>query len=85
MRNVSPAVVVQPAPRKVRRHDVRHCRPVWDLVIEDMHHRNKCGAEKYGTPLLAFNGRDVLIDAYQEALDLVVYLRQAIEEQEAGR
>jgi hypothetical protein len=26
------------------------------------------------------NGRDSLMDAYQEALDLVMYLRQAIEE-----
>jgi hypothetical protein len=32
-------------------------------------------------PLQAHNGRNALIDAYQEALDLVVYLRQAIEEQ----
>lgn len=38
------------------------------------------GRQKYGTPLTADNGRDPLVDAYQEALDLVVYLRQAIEE-----
>lgn len=35
---------------------------------------------KYGTPLQANNGRNPLIDAYQEALDLCVYLRQEIEE-----
>lgn len=34
-------------------------------------------------PLQAHNGRDPLVDAYQEALDLVVYLRQAIEERRA--
>jgi len=56
--------------------------PVWDLVIEDMKQRDKVGRERYGTPLQTFNGRDALIDAYQEALDLVVYLRQAIEERE---
>lgn len=28
----------------------------------------------------AHNGRDALVDAYQEALDLTMYLRQAIEE-----
>jgi hypothetical protein len=38
------------------------------------------GIAKYGTPLQTFNGRDPLIDAYQEALDLAVYLKQAIME-----
>ena len=55
---------------------------VWDLVIEDMRERDRFGAEKYHTHLQPFNGRDVLIDAYQEALDLVVYLRQKIYEDE---
>lgn len=58
---------------------------VWDLVIQDMKQRDADGAKKYGTHLQAFNGRNPLVDAYQEALDLVVYLRQAIEEQEASR
>jgi len=51
---------------------------VWDLVIEDMKERNQAGLEKYGTMLQPFNGRDALIDAYQEVLDLCVYLRQLI-------
>lgn len=55
-------------------------RPIWDLVVEDMQARDHVGRERYGTPLQAGNGRDALVDAYQEALDLVVYLRQAIEE-----
>lgn len=38
------------------------------------------GLKKYGTVLQPNNGRDALVDAYQEALDLVVYLRQRIEE-----
>ena len=54
--------------------------PIWDLVKKDIDVRNGVGIRKYGTPLQAHNGRDPLIDAYQEALDLVVYLRQAIEE-----
>ena len=29
-----------------------------------------------------FNGRDALVDAFQEALDLCVYLRQAIYERD---
>jgi hypothetical protein len=53
---------------------------IWDLVIADMEERDLFGQEKYGTPLQAFNGRKPLNDAYQEALDQVVYLRQEIEE-----
>lgn len=53
---------------------------VWDLVIQDMRRRDQFGRAKYGTPLQPHNGRDALVDAYQEALDLVVYLRQLIEE-----
>lgn len=53
---------------------------VLDLVIKDLNDRAQVGKEKYGTFLMTKNGRDALIDAYQEALDLVMYLRQAIEE-----
>ncbi len=53
---------------------------VWELVIEDMKARDVMGRTKYGTPLQPFNGRDSLVDAYQEVLDLAVYLRQKIEE-----
>ena len=55
---------------------------VWRLVIADMLQRDDFGRYKYGTPLQPFNGRDPLIDAYQEALDLTVYLRQAIYERD---
>lgn len=55
---------------------------IWSMVIQDMQDRDKGGFQKYGTRLQAHNGRDALVDAYQEALDLVVYLRQAIEERE---
>ena len=48
------------------------------LVVADLHAREKVGIVKYGTPLQANNGRDALMDAYQEALDLCMYLRQAI-------
>ena len=52
---------------------------VWDLVIADMKERDHIGRAKYGVPLQHDNGRDHLVDAYQEALDLAVYLRAAIE------
>jgi hypothetical protein len=51
---------------------------VWESVIEDMRERNAIGTLKYGTPLQPFNGRNSLVDAYQEALDLCVYLKQRI-------
>lgn len=53
---------------------------VWDLVIKDMRSRDQIGRERYGTPLQTHNGRDGLVDAYQEVLDLAVYLRQELEE-----
>ena len=52
--------------------------PVWDLVLQDIDERRKIGIAHYGTELVTNNGRNALIDAYQEALDLVVYLRQAL-------
>jgi len=55
---------------------------VWPLVVKDMVARDFAGVEKYGTQLQPHNGRDALVDAYQEALDLCVYLRQAIFERD---
>jgi hypothetical protein len=66
----------QPAP-KVNKYPA-----VWDLVIADMVDRDATGQSKYGTSLQPHNGRDALIDAYQEALDLAVYLRQALFERD---
>lgn len=56
--------------------------PVVDLVMRDLWARKAIGAQKYATPLRPFNGRDAMLDAYQEALDLAIYLRQAIAEKE---
>ena len=55
---------------------------VWSLVIADMAKRDIEGMKKYNTRLQPRNGRDALTDAYQEALDLAVYLRQAIYERD---
>jgi hypothetical protein len=54
--------------------------PIVPLVIEDLTERREFGRRKYGDELRLRNGRDALIDAYQEALDLVIYLRQRIEQ-----
>jgi hypothetical protein len=55
---------------------------IQDLVIQDMEGRKVVGLQRYGTLLQPFNGRDALRDAYEEALDLAQYLRQAIEERD---
>lgn len=49
-------------------------------VIDDMRERDRLGRERYGTPLTTGNGRNHLVDAYQEKLDAAVYLRSWIEE-----
>lgn len=56
---------------------------VWRMVIADMESRREFGIAKYGTPVQAGNGRDALLDAYQEVLDTAVYLKQAIIERDA--
>jgi len=55
---------------------------VLDAVMVDLRLRSAVGLKKYGTPLRAHNGRDALVDAYQEALDLVMYLKQMLMERE---
>lgn len=52
-------------------------------VINDLTARSETGREKYGTRLKTHNGRNALIDAYQEALDLCMYLKQCLMEQGA--
>jgi hypothetical protein len=69
----------QPAPQP------NNAPAVWAFVIDDMRERDRVGRERYGTPLQPFNGRRSLVDAYQEALDLVVYLRQRILEDQIER
>ena len=52
------------------------------MFIEDIKLRDLTGAKKYGVRLQPFNGRNAIKDAYEETVDTVVYLRQAIYEQE---
>jgi hypothetical protein len=49
------------------------------LVALDMQQRHEFGIANYGVSLVASNGRDHLVDAYQEALDFVVCLRAAFD------
>jgi hypothetical protein len=59
-------------------------REVAAQVLADIQARVDAGERKYGTKLMTHNGRDALMDAYQEAIDLVMYLCQAIMEREQG-
>lgn len=74
LRALTGAAEPQPAPIPQPGADTQ------SLVIADVGARRQMGIEKYGTPLQAHNGRDALMDAYQESLDLSCYLRQMIEE-----
>lgn len=55
---------------------------IFALVRADLDKREQKGIETYGGTLRPFNGRDALRDAYEEAQDLVLYLRQAIWERD---
>lgn len=70
------ATVRQPAPS-----DSDH-PPIIDLVTRDLAARAIQGHAKYGCLLRGFNGRNALVDAYQEALDHAMYLRQLLYEEE---
>lgn len=72
------AIVDQPAPTPNNRPSIQ------SLVRADLEEREQVGIQRYGTPLQPHNGRTALVDAYQEALDLACYLRQAIAEQDAA-
>jgi len=53
-----------------------------DSISEDLSSRMEKGVRKYGQPLRVFNNRDMLRDAYEEALDLVIYLKGVIMERD---
>lgn len=55
-------------------------QPIADVLINRIMDRKTAGIESYGTPLQAFNGRNPLIDALDEAIDQCKYLLQEIEE-----
>jgi hypothetical protein len=54
---------------------------IQDLVIADIERRREVGIKRYGTALQAHNGRSALRDAYEESIDLCLYLRQKLEEE----
>lgn len=57
--------------------------PIVELVIADLQARAEKGQAKYGTKLQAGNGRDGLVDLYEELADALLYCRQEIEDKKA--
>lgn len=53
--------------------------------MDDMRARDHVGRQRYGVPLQTHNGRDALVDLYQELLDSVVYIKQVILERDRAQ
>lgn len=49
-----------------------------EAVIQDMRDRDAIGWERYGGPLVTNDGRDPLVDMYQELLDASVYAKKGL-------
>lgn len=58
---------------------------IQSMVMEDIKQRREVGIQRYGTALQPHNGRDALQDAYEEAIDLTMYLKQLIVERDSAR
>lgn len=57
-------------------------KDIADLAVEDIKKRKIMGKKKYGVPLRANNGRNAIQDAYEEAQDMMLYLKQRLVEEE---
>lgn len=57
----------------------------WNDVKRDIEAREEMGAEKYGHYLTADTKEDMLQHAYEEALDMVVYLKTLINQRNEER
>jgi hypothetical protein len=76
-------VALQPPEHREQRMPEPNDEPVIQaLVIADMRARLAVGILATGSGLQPHNGRDALRDAYEEALDLCAYLRQAMYERD---
>lgn len=51
-------------------------------VLKDMRARFRFGLQKYGKPVRPYDGEDYLQHAYEEAMDLCVYLKTCIIERD---
>lgn len=57
-------------------------RQVLPEVIKDLKARVRKGEAEYGEPLTTHNGKKALQEAYEEIMDLCLYLKQQLMEME---
>ncbi len=67
---------------RISEESMKNKKMLHTYTTQNMAERAAAGFHKYGTHLQTHNGRDALWDAYQEAMDLCMYLRQAILERD---
>lgn len=77
--------IIEPEPTKQREGDQPLPTPnghpsIQDALIERIEARKQVGIERYGTTLQPFNGRNAILDAFEESLDLTTYLLQVLYE-----
>ena len=78
------------SPRPSSARATRCCRPGTSPPTSSRGHRRHRAPppgrhQRYGTALQPFNGRKTLLDAYEESLDLSIYLRSLLTMQQADR
>lgn len=56
--------------------------PITQMVIEDLRKREQKGIASYGDMLHTNNGRDAMLDLYEELLDACQYIKQVMMERE---
>lgn len=57
---------------------------VWPELERRLHERLQVGRQRYGRPLMTHDGRDNLLDCWEEAADLLFYLTKELMEREAA-
>lgn len=57
---------------------------IHELVVADVMNRMQLGKNRYGQPLKPHNGRDPLLDHYEELLDACAYARQMLFERDGA-
>jgi hypothetical protein len=57
---------------------------IQSAVIADIEQRRLLGIKRYGTALQPHNGRDALVDLYEELMDAVMYIKQILVERDGS-
>lgn len=65
---------------KIEPMPIKGSTTVWKEVLADIVDRAEFGHSRYNTELKTFNGRDALVDTYQELIDGAMYVKQRIME-----